>query len=167
MMNLASFRLVAFSTAVLIVFSSLLIANVLAQVQVVPNQSKLTTTHQINQTFTLVETLYGINDTTGKVVFFGQVGKVIEGKVLDATLADKLDKNKDGILEVGLTFYNSTIKAGDKFRACTIVLDTLQISCAIGHKSARDRAEYIDFVVDGKNSTTAQSNTILNKENVS
>lgn len=99
-----------------------------------------------------------------KLFFFANVGDTTEGIVLDATLADQQDKNKDGILEVGLTFSNVTVKTGDKFRACTMVLNTLETSCAIGHKSARDRAEYIDFVINDNNSTTYHTTLTTKKD---
>lgn len=107
-------------------------------------------------TMIIVETLYGINSSTGKVVAFATVGGSTDGKLLDATVADKLDKKSDGIAEVGLTLTNVTIKSGDKFRACAIVLATFHTTCSIGHKSPSERAEFVDIVINDSNSSSKQ-----------
>jgi hypothetical protein len=107
----------------------------------------------------VVGTLYGINSTIGKVVVFATIGGATNGKIFDAALADSQDNIKDGIAEIGLVFANMTIQSGTKFRACAIVLNTLQIECATGHKSPSQRAEFIDLVLNDNDTKIPQEIT--------
>jgi hypothetical protein len=101
-----------------------------------------------NETFTVVVTLYGVDNMTGNVVTFVSTNNITRGTVLNATQIDLNDTGKnDGIVDVYLTFPNITISAGNEFKACNMVLRDLSIVCDIGHNSPSRRAEYIDLLL--------------------
>ena len=105
---------------------------------------------EINDVFTVVVTLYGVNNTTGNVVtFVGTNNNNTRGVILNATDADLKDGSNDGVVDVVLSFPNVTVTTGEEFRACNMVLSDLSLVCDTGHNSPSPRAEYVDLLLVG------------------
>jgi hypothetical protein len=60
---------------------------------------------------------------------------------------DLEDSAKDGIVEIPITFPNSTVSTGDKFRACIVVLKNEDLMCDTGFDSPSERAEFVSFLL--------------------
>lgn len=103
---------------------------------------------EVNEIFTVVVTLYGVDNMTDNVVTFFSTNNITRGTVLNATEIDLNDTSKnDGIVDVYLTFPNITIPAGEEFTACNMVLRDLSLVCDTGHNSPSPRTEYIDLLL--------------------
>jgi len=104
---------------------------------------------EVNETFTVVVTLYGVDNMTDNVVtFFSTTNNITRGTVFNATEMDLNDTSKnDGIVDVYLAFPNITIPVGEEFTACNMVLRDLSLVCDTGHNSPSPRAEYIGLLL--------------------
>lgn len=118
--------------------------------------------------FKVIVTLFGIEPTTGNIVTFVTIDNMSKVKAFDAAkyyipidttgsynyTADSAYGSSNGvggsgIVELNLAFPNATsIKSGDEFRVCSMVLKDLRMICETGVNTPALRAENVDMYLD-------------------
>lgn len=100
----------------------------------------------------LVVTVFGINKDNSDMFIFATVNNTIKGKMINGIQLDKLDNITDGITELGFSYPEPLLKAGQAYSACAVILTQPKLICGTNHKSPNERTEFIDLFV-GKNSS--------------
>lgn len=118
--------------------------------------------------FKVIVTLFGVEPTTGNIVTFVTIDNMSKVKAFDAakyyipidttessnhtinaTYGSSNGIEGSGIVELNLAFPNATsIKSGDEYRACSIVLKDLRMACETGVNTPALRAENVDMHLD-------------------
>jgi hypothetical protein len=118
--------------------------------------------------FKVIVTLFGVEPTTGNIVTFVTIDNMSNVKAFDAakyyipidttessnhtinaTYGSSNSIEGSGIVELNLAFPNATsIKSGDEYRACSIVLKDLRMACETGVNTPALRAENVDMHLD-------------------
>ncbi|HEU4824593.1 MAG TPA: hypothetical protein VFS97_14310 [Nitrososphaeraceae archaeon] len=118
--------------------------------------------------FKVIVTLFGVEPTTGNIVTFVTIDNMSNVKAFDAakyyipidttessnhtinaTYGSSNSIEGTGIVELNLAFPNATsIKSGDEYRACSIVLKDLRMACETGVNTPALRAENVDMHLD-------------------
>lgn len=119
--------------------------------------------------FKVIVTLFGVEPTTGNIVTFVTIDNMSKVKAFDAakyyipidttTASYNSTINAvhgssngvegSGIVELNLAFPNATsIKSGDEFRVCSMVLKDLRMICETGVNTPALRAENVDMYLD-------------------
>jgi hypothetical protein len=121
--------------------------------------------------FKVIVTLFGVEPATGNIVTFVTINNMSKVKAFDAakyyipidTTESSNPSNHainathgssngiegSGIVELNLAFPNATsIKSGDEFRVCSMVLKDLRMTCETGTNTAALRAENVDMYLD-------------------
>ena len=118
--------------------------------------------------FKVIVTLFGVEPTTGNIVTFVTIDNMSKVKAFDAAKyyipidtigsynysADSAYGSGNGvggsgIVELNLAFPNATsIKSGDEFRVCSMVLKDLRMICETGVNTPALRAENVDMYLD-------------------
>jgi hypothetical protein len=118
--------------------------------------------------FKVIVTLFGVEPTTGNIVTFVTIDNMSKVKAFDAakyyipidttgssnntinaTHGSSNGIEGSGIVELNLAFPNATsIKSGDEFRVCSMVLKDLRMACETGTNTAALRAENVDMYLD-------------------
>jgi hypothetical protein len=118
--------------------------------------------------FKVIVTLFGVEPTTGNIVTFVTIDNMSNVKAFDAAKyyipIDTTESSDNtinathgssngiegsGIVELNLAFPNATsIKSGDEFRVCSMVLKDLRMTCETGTNTAALRAENVDMYLD-------------------
>lgn len=118
--------------------------------------------------FKVIVTLFGVEPTTGNIVTFVTIDNMSKVKAFDAakyyipietgessnhTINATYGSNNgiegSGIVELNLAFPNATsIKSGDEFRVCSMVLKDLRMTCETGTNTPALRAENVDMYLD-------------------
>jgi hypothetical protein len=118
--------------------------------------------------FKVIVTLFGVEPATGNIVTFVTIDNMSKVKAFDAAKyyipIDTTESSNNtinathgssngiegsGIVELNLAFPNATsIKSGDEFRVCSMVLKDLRMTCETGTNTAALRAENIDMYLD-------------------
>jgi hypothetical protein len=118
--------------------------------------------------FKVIVTLFGVEPTTGNIVTFVTIDNMSNVKAFDAAKyyipIDTTESSNNtinathgssngiegsGIVELNLAFPNATsIKSGDEYRACSIVVKDLRMVCETGVNTPALRAENVDMHLD-------------------
>ena len=118
--------------------------------------------------FKVIVTLFGVEPTTGNIVTFVTIDNMSNVKAFDAAKyyipIDTTESSDNtinathgssngiegsGIVELNLAFPNATsIKSGDEYRACSIVVKDLRMVCETGVNTPALRAENVDMHLD-------------------
>lgn len=114
--------------------------------------------------FKVIVTLFGVEPTTGNIVTFVTIDNMSKVKAFDAakyyipidtttaSYNSTINANgveSSGIVELNLAFPNATsIKSGDEFRVCSMVLKDLRMICETGVNTPALRAENVDMYLD-------------------
>ena len=120
--------------------------------------------------FKVIVTLFGVEPTTGNIVTFVTIDNMSKVKAFDAAkyyipIKDTEVTNNNtaftamhgssngdksnGIVELYYAFPNATsIKSGDEFRVCSMVLKDLRMICETGENTPALRAENVDMYLD-------------------
>jgi hypothetical protein len=118
--------------------------------------------------FKVIVTLFGVEPTTGNIVTFVTIDNMSKVKAFDAakyyipmdtsessnhainaTRGSSNGIEGSGIVELNLAFPNATsIKSGDEFRVCSMVLKDLRMTCETGTNTPALRAENVDMYLD-------------------
>ena len=134
--------------------------------------AQTTSVKEKEDVFKVIVTLFGIEPTTGNIVTFVTIDNMSNVKAFDAAKyyipIDTTESSNNtinathgssngiegsGIVELNLAFPNATsIKSGDEYRACSIVVKDLRMVCETGVNTPALRAENVDMHMD-----TAQS----------
>jgi hypothetical protein len=121
---------------------------------------------QKEDVFKVIVTLFGVEPTAGNMVTFVTINNISTVKTFDAskyyipidgttttatTSYIKTGGSGDGgLVELHYSFPNATssIKSGDEFRVCAMVLKDLQMVCETGVNTPALRAENVDMYLD-------------------
>jgi hypothetical protein len=95
--------------------------------------------------FSVLVTIFGVKNTTGKVVTFVTAANTTLAQIVDASLQDT---KHNGMIEQFFVFHNQSIAPGVEFKVCTLVLSSLELVCQNGHNSFTKRAEYLELVLN-------------------
>jgi hypothetical protein len=98
--------------------------------------------------FKVIVTLIGVNKTSGDIVSFVNVDGMTQVKTFNAAKIMPVRGSDDGTLELFFSFPNAIIKTGAEFRACTIILKDLRMSCEKGQNSLALRPEFVDMYLN-------------------
>jgi hypothetical protein len=128
-----------------------------------------TTDKEKEDVFKVIVTLFGVEPTTGNIVTFVTIDNMSKVKAFDAAkyyipieeskstnnntaLVDAMhgisnkQAEQSGIVELYYAFPNATsIKSGDEFRVCSMVLKDLRMVCETGMNTPALRAENVDM----------------------
>jgi hypothetical protein len=122
--------------------------------------------NQKEDVFKVIVTLFGVEPTAGNMVTFVTINNISTVKTFDAskyyipidgttttatTSYTKTGGSGDGgLVELHYSFPNATssIKSGDEFRVCAMVLKDLQMVCETGVNTPALRAENVDMYLD-------------------
>src|SRR5215211_8013370 len=131
--------------------------------------AQTTSVKEKEDVFKVIVTLFGIEPTTGNIVTFVTIDNMSNVKAFDAakyyipidttTASYNSTINAvhgssngvegSGIVELNLAFPNATsIKSGDEFRVCSMVLKDLRMVCETGVNTPALRAENVDMYLD-------------------
>jgi hypothetical protein len=130
--------------------------------------AQTTSVKEKEDVFKVIVTLFGVEPTTGNIVTFVTIDNMSNVKAFDAAKyyipIDTTESSNhtinaihgssngiegSGIVELNLAFPNATsIKSGDEFRACSIVLKDLRMACETGVNTPALRAENVDMHMD-------------------
>jgi hypothetical protein len=108
--------------------------------------------------FKVIVTLIGLNKTSGDIVSFVNVGGITQVKTFNAAKLVPMRGN-NGTLEILFTFPNATINTGAKFRACTMLVKDLRMSCEKGQNSPALRPEFVDIYLSSAKSIKMSSSS--------
>src|SRR5215211_6229842 len=155
-------RLVAILAVIAIITMSV-------QTSLTVGYAQTTTAKEKEDVFKVIVTLFGVQPTTGNIVTFVTIDKMSKVKAFDAakyyipidttTASYNSTINAvhgssngvegSGIVELNLAFPNATsIKSGDEFRVCSMVLKDLRMVCETGVNTPALRAENVDMYLD-------------------
>jgi hypothetical protein len=112
--------------------------------------------------FKVIVTLIGLNKTSGDIVSFVNVGGITQVKTFNAAKLVPMRGN-NGTLEILFTFPNATINTGAKFRACTMLVKDLRMSCEKGQNSPALRPEFVDIYLSSAKSIKMSSSSVDKK----
>jgi hypothetical protein len=130
--------------------------------------AQTTTVKEKEDVFKVIVTLFGVEPTTGDIVTFITINNMSKVKAFDAakyyipidtTASYNSTINAvhgssngvegSGIVELNLAFPNVTsIKSGDEFRVCSMVLKDMRMICETGVNTPALRAENVDMYLD-------------------
>ena len=130
--------------------------------------AQTTSVKEKEDVFKVIVTLFGIEPTTGNIVTFVTIDNMSNVKAFDAakyyipidttessnhtinaTYGSSNGIEGNGIVELNLAFPNATsIKSGDEFRVCSMVLKDLRMTCETGTNTPALRAENVDMYLD-------------------
>jgi hypothetical protein len=138
----------ALVTAMLIMITvSLIIGSAIAnpiQSAAAQKRSSHTSADKMKDTFKVIVTLFGVDETAGDIVSFVNVDDITKVKTFNA--AELIPtRGNNGTLDLLFAFANTTIKTGADFRACTMILKDLRMSCEKGQNSPALRPEFVDM----------------------
>jgi hypothetical protein len=160
--------------AVLVVVISIIVLSVQCGLDVGYAQTE--STKEKEDVFKVIVTLFGVEPTSGNIVSFVNIGNISKVKAFDAAkyyipmeetatgknsynitsaamLGSSNNVERSGIIELYYAFPNATsIKSGDEFRVCSMVVNDLRMICDTGVNTPALRAENVDMYLD-----TAQS----------
>ena len=108
--------------------------------------------------FKVIVTLIGLNKTSGDIVSFVNVDGITQVKTFNAAKLVPMRGN-NGTLEILFTFPNATINTGAKFRACTMLVKDLRMSCEKGQNSPASRPEFVDIYLSSAKSIKMSSSS--------
>lgn len=100
--------------------------------------------------------LFGIDNKTGNVVTFVTAKNQTAAVAVNATDENIKHENSTGVAEVFFTLPNLTLKVGDKYQACSVLIKDSTLVCGTGLKSPLNKTESINLSVTGP--TTSVSN---------
>lgn len=96
--------------------------------------------------------LFGVDKKPGQIVTFVTANNVTKAFGGNSAELDRADNATDGIASVFFTFPEITPKVGDKFEACSIVLEDRSLMCGSGFKSPANMTETVQLLVTDQGS---------------
>jgi hypothetical protein len=94
--------------------------------------------------------LFGIDNKSSSIVTFVTVKNITKALGGNSLQLDVSDNKTDGIAEVFFTFPEITPNVGDKFEACSVVVEDRSLTCTEGFKSPTNRTETAQLLVTDK-----------------
>jgi hypothetical protein len=167
-MNLCSSLFTATTNHPIAIVAVIAVIAILVQSSFNVGYAQETAVKEKEDVFKVIVTLFGVEPTTGNIVTFVTIDNMSNVKAFDAAKyyipIDTTESSNNtinathgssngiegsGIVELNLAFPNATsIKSGDEFRVCSMVLKDLRMTCETGTNTAALRAENIDMYLD-------------------
>jgi hypothetical protein len=117
--------------------------------------------------FKVIMTVQGLNNNTGDVVTIVSVNGESRIKLFDdsKTYINSINAaGKGGIVEYVATFPNMTVKNGDAYKVCTLIIKVSNLICETGTNSPALRPEFKDLYVDEEAAVTSQAAMVPNED---
>lgn len=99
------------------------------------------------QNLTIYLTIYGINSTTGQLDSFAKAKSIVRFASFNATQLESQQNRTDGTLVNVFNFQNLTLKTGEPFTTCVVVLKDVKMICNTGYKAPLGRAQFVDISI--------------------
>ena len=135
-----------------------------------PNALGQTTTSPVEKKdiFKVIMTVQGLNHNTGDIVTIVSVNGESRVKLFDDSKTYVNTVKADGtggIVEYVATFPDMTVKNGDAYKACALVIKDSNLICETGTNSPALRPEFKDLYLQGERPTSSsQAAKISNEE---
>jgi hypothetical protein len=114
--------------------------------------------------FKIIVTVDGLTKNSGDVITFVSVDGQSKAKLFDDKMSylSSIDSYGHGFIEYISTFPNMTIKVGEQYKACALLIKDSNLICQTGNNSPALRPEIVDlsFENQGDRSTTTISQAI-------
>ena len=107
----------------------------------------------MDEPFAVVFTMSGVDNNTGFVTNWVTANNVTNAIFYNASEMDLTDKLQDGFIEPGVPLPNGTIQVGDIYKACTVILKQIYLTCDTGFNAPTNRPEF-DSIAIPHNSTS-------------
>ena len=149
---------------------SLLGLMVTAALESTPNAFGQTTTSpsEKKDIFKVIMTVQGLNHNTGDIVTIVNVNGESRVKLFDDTKTYIHSIKADGtggLVEYVATFPNMTVKNGDTYKACALIIKDSNLICETGTNSPALRPEFKDLFLQGERSApSSQASKISGEE---
>ncbi len=134
-----------------------------------PNALGQTTTSPVEKKdiFKVIMTVQGLNHNTGDIVTIVSVNGESRVKLFDDSKTYIHSVKADGtggIVEYVATFPNMTVKNGDTYKTCALIIKDSNLICETGTNSPALRPEFKDLYLQGERPATAQAAKISDEE---
>lgn len=117
--------------------------------------------------FKVIMTVQGLNHNTGDIVTIVSVNGESRVKLFDDSKtyinSVKTDGTK-GLIEYVATFPNMTVKSGDVYKACALIIKDSNLICETGNNSPALRPEFKDLYLQEERPATSQAAKIPDGE---
>ncbi len=98
--------------------------------------------------FVVIFSIGRVDNSTGFIVNWVTANNITVANLYNASDVDLIDANpRDGFVEVGISFPNGTLHAGDVYKACYVILKDVTVSCDVGINAPTNRAEFISVLL--------------------
>jgi hypothetical protein len=108
--------------------------------------------------FKIIVTVSGLTKNSGDVITFVSVDGQSKAKLFDDEMSylSSIDSDGLGFIEYISTFPNMTIKVGEQYKACALLIKDSNLICHTGNNSPALRPEIVDldFNQDDRSTTT-------------
>jgi hypothetical protein len=111
--------------------------------------------------FKVILTVDGLDQNSGDVATIVSVNGESRVKLFDdtKTYIQSINATTDGsggIIEYVATFPNATVKAGDEYKACALLIKDSNLICETGNNSRALRPEFIDLHIQEEQPITTE-----------
>jgi hypothetical protein len=110
-------------------------------------------TETTDQPFVVVFTMSGVDNNTGFVTHWVTANNVTNAMFYNASEMDLTDKLHDGFIEPGVSLPNGTIQVGDIYKACTMILKQIYLTCDTGFNAPTNRPEFDSIAIPHNNTS--------------
>lgn len=131
-----------------------------AAMDITPSALGQTTTSPVEKKdiFKVIMTVQGLNHNTGDIVTIVSVNGESRVKLFDDSKTYVHSVKADGaggLVEYVATFPNTTVKAGDVFKACALIIKDSNLICETGTNSPALRPEFKDLYLQQQQDGTS------------
>lgn len=112
--------------------------------------------------FKIILTINGLTRNSGDVITFVTVEGQSKSKLFDdkTSYLNSIDSGGHGFIEYISTFPNMTIKVGEQYKACALLIKDSNLICQTGNNSPALRPEIIDLSFNHGDRVTTTPTTI-------
>jgi hypothetical protein len=149
-----------------LVFLSISLLGLMATtaVDITPSALGQTTTSPVEKKdiFKVIMTVQGLNHNTGDIVTIVSVNGESRVKLFDDSKTYVHSVKADGaggLVEYVATFPNTTVKAGDVFKACALIIKDSNLICETGTNSPALRPEFKDLFLQQQDEISATASS--------
>ena len=113
--------------------------------------------------FKIILTVNGLGKDSGDVIAFVTVNGQSKVKLFDDTYLNSISSNSggQGFIEYVSTFPNMTIKTGEQYKACALLIRDSNLICQTGNNSPALRPEIVDLYINQGDEATTTINQAL------
>src|ERR687896_917801 len=155
-----------------LIFVSITLMGLLATAMLCPTLNAFAQTNSSPETekkdiFKVIMTVQGLEHNTGDIVTFVSVNGESRVKLFDDSKTYIHSVKADGtggLIEYVATFPNMTVKNGDAYKACALIIKDSNLICEKGINSPALRPEFKDLYIQEGKPTTSQAAKISGEE---